>query len=121
MFVQNIMNTLTAIMLLIGVTGMFVMCIKGIFSDWNSKDKKRDRDIDDEIDSIFDNKIEPLYSNGQLSNLGTIIALKSIKYELSHLLSSTEKDAIDKGIENTVAMEKINIFLESNFDDNEKN
>ena len=50
------------------------------------------------------------YENGEITNLCAIIALKTILRECRSL-SNIEKDAINKGIDSIISMEKLNNFI----------
>ena len=52
------------------------------------------------------------YENGEITNLCAIIALKTILREYRSL-SNIEKDAINKGIDSIISMEKLNNFINS--------
>ena len=62
----------------------------------------------------MNNECENIYENGKLSNVCTLIVLKNIKHDLDSMLSPMERDAIDKAIENTLTMEKLYIYMNSN-------
>ena len=51
------------------------------------------------------------YEEGEITNLCTIIALKNIKREMKTMLSGIEKDALDKAVDNTIKIEKLNAFV----------
>lgn len=53
------------------------------------------------------------YENGEITNLCTIIALKSIGREMKTMLSNIEKDAIDKAVDNTITVEKLKAFIDN--------
>lgn len=50
------------------------------------------------------------YENGEITNLCAIIALKTIFREYRSL-SNIEKDAINKGIDSIISMEKLNNYI----------
>ena len=50
------------------------------------------------------------YENGEITNLCAIIALKTILKEYRSL-SNIEKDAINKGVDSIISMEKLNNFI----------
>lgn len=54
-----------------------------------------------------------MYKNGEITNESVIIALKNMKREIPNLLSNLEKDAIDKAIDNTIKLEKLNNFIDN--------
>lgn len=53
------------------------------------------------------------YENGKITNLCAIIALKTILREYRSL-SNIEKDAINKGVDSIISMEKLNNFINNN-------
>ncbi len=53
------------------------------------------------------------YENGEITNLCAIIALKNIKRELQNMLTSVEKDALDKAVDNTIIVEKLKAFIDN--------
>lgn len=53
------------------------------------------------------------YENGEITNLCTIIALKNIKREMQNILTSVEKDALDKAVNNTITVEKLEAFIDN--------
>ena len=58
-------------------------------------------------------QITRCYENGEITNLCTIIALKSIRREMKTMLSNIEKDAIDKAVDNTIIVEKLKAFIDN--------
>lgn len=62
------------------------------------------------------------YEDGEITNICTMIALKTIKREYRNNLSEIEKDAIDKAIKNTISIENVYNFINSKNDiDNNTN
>ena len=53
------------------------------------------------------------YENGEITNLCAIIALKNIKREMQNMLTSVEKDALDKAVDNTITVEKLKAFIDN--------
>ena len=51
------------------------------------------------------------YEDGKITNLCAIIALKNIKRGMNTMLSGIEKDALDKAVDNTIKIEKLNAFV----------
>lgn len=58
------------------------------------------------------------YEDGKITNICAIIVLKTILKEFKHNLSNMEKDAINKGIDSIISMEKLNNYIndEKNID-----
>ena len=60
-----------------------------------------------------DMEFDRCYENGEITNLCTIIALKSIRREMKTMLSDIEKDALDKAVDNTITVEKLKAFIDN--------
>ena len=83
-----------------GITGILIQYII-----IDKKDKKN-------ISKHYYQKDDACYEDGKITNLCAIIAIKNIKRELKNQLSPLEKDALDKGVESIISMEKLYNFIE---------
>ena len=98
---------------IIMILGMICFMSSAIFANKTNNHKTDNNVIIRNVDNKQEIDTTKCYENGEITNLCAIIALKNLLRDMDKMLSPIEKDALKKGVDNTMTVEKLKAFIDN--------